>query len=148
MRYALNTVPINGNETIHMMGTAAMALDASGLTNKQRPFTASIASMVFGASATMVHGKALAGSAAIVLGASAYLKHTTPLRSDPAAMVMGLGWSIPHPKTIPAQFNPSHISRIGRIRDEWRDAEVPTNDRHRDVPPEPRTGFVTSERTK
>lgn len=147
MRYALNTVPINGNETIYMVGLASMMLNASGLTNKQRPFAASTVVMVINAGAALVHGTALIGDAPIVLDAGATIKHTLPMLSDPAAMVLGAKFGIPRPKTIPAQFNDSHLSRIGRIRRERREAEVAIEDRQGNVPIELRTGRVAPERT-
>lgn len=146
MRYALNTVPINGNETIYMVGAAAMRMDASGLTNQQRPFAPQTASIVLGALDAMKHAKALAGVAPLALDAVSGVRGALVMASDPATMALGLSWGITYPKPPPAAYSLSHHSRTGRVHGERRYAEVDVDDRAGQVPPEPRTGQVLPER--
>lgn len=124
MRYALNTVPINGNQILYGYGTAALALTASGFSSRQKYGVSTAALTVLTASGQMKKAKSGSGTASLSLTAAGTMKQAVPAYGQAAAMTLTARYGIPRPKYIPPGVTNGHPSRELRIPADGRIIDI------------------------
>lgn len=124
MRYPLNTVPLNGYQRLYGSGKAAIALTASGFTAKQKTGVSTAALSEVLAAGAMKQAKKAASIANIRMFVSGGLKQAKPAYSTAAIIDLTVHYGIPDPKNIPAEFNPTHSSRVVKVQKQWREIDI------------------------
>lgn len=112
MRYALNTVPLNGWATLYGAGTADIVVGATGYSSRQKTGTGVAALTDIDASGALKKAVGSSGTAAIALDAAGALKQAVTGTSLPADLALGARHGTPSPKLVPATFSSAHPSRI------------------------------------
>lgn len=130
MRYALNTVPINGNQTLYGYGVADITVTASGFTNKQKTGVSTAALSEVLAVGAGVLAKTALSNAEVVLDADGEMTKAVPAYSSAVLIDISARHGIPNPVNIPSEFNPTHGSRVFKVQREDREIQVYAESNH------------------
>lgn len=144
MRYALNTVAINGWATKYGYGTATMALHLSGIDSSQKSGSG-IATMSVFASGSGTRAKT--GSATATMRIEGFGGGKIARTGRGEAVLQLRGWhGIPIPCPTPDVFWPTHPSRVVNVGPDVYVAPVEQDFRAAAVLHEDRTLYVTKDR--
>lgn len=131
MFYPINSTPINGNQTLHGFGSAAMTLNASGFTAKQKTGVSTAALSEVLAVGAMKQARVGAGSGLIEVLAIGTIQKASPGPQSTADISVTANYGIPNPCIIPTEFAPTHRSRVivvkkdGRVVDVYAESPFP-----------------------
>lgn len=145
MRYALNTVPVNGWLTYYGEGTADVEVDAEGSPTGMQVGggTADVTIDVAGQDVAGIGGAGVADVRIDVVGKEQFGVGGS---SAPLDVAIDLRLAIPRPGAVPAEYRPAHASRVIRIGPQSTAQRIASPSRTHRVPPEVRTLYVTPER--
>ena len=146
MRYALNTVPLNGNQTLYGSGVADIEVIARGYTAHQKTGVSAAAITDITATGTLKKAKYGSGIAQISVDADGAIKKGRPAYGNAVTVELSGRFGIPDPKIPPSQFYLAHRSRIIYVPIEDPKFVVGIENRTVLVQRENRTMYVSPER--
>jgi hypothetical protein len=144
MRYALNTVPVNGGATLYGTSTAILIqIGANGYSAKQKHAQSAAALIDLGAAGVSLLAKTAISKAPIVVGATGNGKVARKGETGAANIVIDGRHGIPDPMPRPRPIAAGHPSRVVMVMPDQRVVIVPAPSRDVLVRPDNRTIYCT-----
>jgi len=146
MRYALNTAPINGYQTLYGSGVASIVISVTGYSAKQKTGVSAAAITDIEAIGALKKAKHGSGIARISVDADGKIKKGRPGYGKAVTVSLSGRFGIPDPKLPPSQFYLAHRSRIIYVQYSDLASVVGIENRTVRVQKENRTIYVPHER--